>query len=56
MLLGDKKLGIFCGNLEEVVNDYYRRILVMRVLERVEGGVYVIVKMVFLKVLGFFVI
>lgn len=52
VLLGDKKLGILCGNLEEVANDYHRRTSAMRVLERVEGGVHATVKMASLKALG----
>lgn len=48
--MGDKKLGIFCGNLEEVANDYQISTSAGGVLERIEGWVHSTVKMAPLKV------
>lgn len=52
MLLGDKKVGILCGNLEEMANDYQASTSAVRELERIEGwGVHTAVQMAPLKAL-----
>ena len=56
MLLGDEKLGILCGNLEEVAHGYQMSTSAVRVLERAEGWTHTAVKMAPLKAWGALVI
>lgn len=49
MLLGDEKLGVLCGNLEEAAHGYQTSTSAVRVLERTEGWMHTAVKMAPLK-------